>query len=60
MGVPAAKQLGAERIIAMSRNPQRQGLARYQRGRLESPLVGVDLLFRVVGGDGFEPPTPAL
>jgi threonine dehydrogenase-like Zn-dependent dehydrogenase len=29
MGVLAAKQLGAERIIAMSRHPQRQALARF-------------------------------
>ena len=29
MGVLAAKQLGAERIIAMSRHPERQELARY-------------------------------
>jgi threonine dehydrogenase-like Zn-dependent dehydrogenase len=29
MGVLAAKQLGAERIIAMSRHPERQQLARY-------------------------------
>ncbi|WP_024877738.1 zinc-dependent alcohol dehydrogenase family protein [Saccharomonospora piscinae] len=29
MGVLAAKQLGAERIIAMSRHPERQKLARY-------------------------------
>ena len=29
MAILAAKQLGAERIIAMSRNPERQALARY-------------------------------
>ena len=29
MGILAAKQLGAERIIAMSRHPQRQELARF-------------------------------
>ena len=29
MGILAAKQLGAERIIAMSRHPERQKLARY-------------------------------
>ena len=29
MGILAAKQLGAERIIAMSRHPERQELARF-------------------------------
>ncbi len=55
MGVLAAKQLGAERIIAMSRHPERQELARFYGATdivTERGDAGVNKIKELTGGLG--------
>jgi threonine dehydrogenase-like Zn-dependent dehydrogenase len=55
MGVLAAKQLGAERIIAMSRHPERQALARFYGATdivTERGDAGVAKIKELTGGLG--------